>query len=269
MNMTMKNYSLRQVGVKALCALTLALGIATAATAGGYTEEVNLVEFQNRYMSAGEDRSAVIPGGWRFVEGVRFNVSSDYGANLEVWVNGSLKRRIYVYGNEPNGWVSVNETARTVELRNSGSYAIRVQYLGARVERQGYPVPPIVQPFPPSYPPSFPSGSPVLPGLPSTNVATWLAKRAIEDVDNLRDYVDPETEYVRYLLPVKTVAGTTYSVAASSGDLSDQTKVALRALSQQLYSAQPLINILMRRQDTFDRAVELQALYTEILNRLR
>jgi hypothetical protein len=105
----------------------------------------------------------------------------------------------------------------------------------------------------------------LLSNLNPANSASDVAKRVIDLVEKLRPYVDASTDYVTYLLPIKSSAGRAYSIAQAYGDhLSQQTRMAMMDLSFTIEQANRCLTDLMHVEAIFDNVVELQALKYEI-----
>lgn len=251
----------------ALCALFLFTSKPSYAYQCGVGETYDTVvlpscNFRLDYYN--QNRSLVVEGGWRHVKTVQVTARTVYGnsASIQVLANGALKQTIYLSGPYSQTYtVAVHETVRSIEFRyNSGDY-VDVNEVRASVSYRpanGWNCPGIE----PEPTPSFQSS------LPTRNLATWLATRTIRNVDKLIPYADPETEYVPYLLPVKTVAGRAHATAAAEGDLSLNTRTAMKALSAQIVFAEPVITALMKKPVSFDMAVELLSIKHEIDDRL-
>jgi len=206
-------------------------------------------------------RSLWLDGGWRHVRRIYVTAHSVWssGGTIEVWANGGLLRTLSVTPYSEEYSVPIEETVRSIEFRySSGDYVditdvravVAHRYVNDCDEPEPTPMP------------SFQSS------LPSRNIATWLANRAIHNVEKLIPYADPETEYVPYLLPIKTVAGRAHATAAAEGDLSVNTRTAMKALSAQIAFAEPVITAQMKRPVSFDMAVELLSIKHEIDDRL-
>ena len=164
----------------------------------------------------------------------------------------------------PNYVVTVGESVQTLQLRHVSGGTIHVRGIQAvQSARCGGGLPPIggIAPGEPLFPPGHSD-------LPSVDYSTRLANQAIYLVDRLRDYTDPQSEYVQYLLPVKLVAGRAYSIAAAEGDLSKNTRVALLALAKQIAFIKPLTDELMKKDGIFDLVVRLMKVEVEIEYRL-
>lgn len=244
-------------------------------------ETVTLYGSEGKYLHPRDEAAFSIPGGWRYTKELRVKVQATYGSRLEVWVNDQLRDTLYVNAS-PYGQfftLALGRTTDKVSVRNSGANALNIEYIKAEVvctNVQQPPVfcPPAQQPCPPVsvYPqPVLPPWSPypTIKGLPSHNVASWLASKTIELIESLRDDVDPAKEYVRYLLPIKLEAAKAYAVGTTHGDLSEETRKALVILQAQLVTADELLTDLMKRDTIMERVIELVAVKYEISQRLR
>lgn len=231
-----------------------------------------------------------IPGGWRYVQKLyiqaRASSFSYQDGTFEVRTVSGTKGTVYVPRNDPSYVVTVAETTSSIELKHTRGGSIDILSIKAVLaERCPEPPsgPPVVIVNPPpvvTNPPSVTNPPPVTHpqpnvgandnfNVPTLNVATWLASAAGNVVDELRDDVDPQTEYIPYLLPIKTLAGTAYSVGQAYGDLAPRTRDAMVALEQQINFAKPVTDNLLRRDATFQRAVRLLWIAREIEERLQ
>lgn len=254
---------MRNLSLAGIVLLILALGPAARAEypCGG-PERFETVTLADHwiYVYRDETKSVSLYGGWRYVKKLFIQARgyTSESAKFDVIANGEVKGTIYVPGNDPTYTVTIDETVQSIELRGTHGGTAEIMDIKA------------VEAVRPANEFSCTSESSVSfrSQLPSSNIATWLAQRAIRNVERLRPYADPETEYVQYLLPVKTVAGRAHAVAAAEGDLSAHTRSAMRALSQQIIFAEPVISGLMKRDVTFDLSVELLSISHEIEDRL-
>lgn len=228
------------------------LGTINAGAAPSGYEKVNLISW-NIDLRPGESQTVQVPGGWRQMRKLFVTAHSYYGdATLQVYANGDEKARFFVPRTDPYYVVNVDETTSQVTLKNyRGSGTIRVTALEA--ELSYYPVPPVV-PVPPHPPIAF----------PSLNEAADLARTGVHLVDALRPYADPETEYIKYLLPIKRVAGRTLAMANAHGVGSIHVRQALQALAQQIQFADQYIEMTLKKEAPFDLAVQLLSLRDKI-----
>ena len=249
--------------------LSLVLG-SLAAKAETSPEDLQTVDVPKSYfrLDPGQVVRLELAGGWRYVENLFVQAqatSTDYvDGEFEVWVNGKAKGTIHVPGRDPNFVVTVRETTGSIELRHVGGGSVNILNIKANQSVRGADS----TQYTDSCDYQQDIGEPV--ELPSNNVAAFLANRARELVDQLKDDVDPETEYVPYLLPIRTVAGKTWSIADSDSDLAPTTHDALVALDKQIIYADPLLSKLLQRSNsvTYDRTVRLLEIRRKIEDRL-
>ena len=97
-----------------------------------------------------------------------------------------------------------------------------------------------------------------------------LTVRVLDLVNVLRPVVDPEYDYVRYLLPIKVSAERALALAKTNGPSSQRTLAAIRNVQHKLFEAEFLLSQLLRREDQASHfARELISIEEEIDNRLR
>lgn len=263
---------MKKIGSWVLCTLLLVAGFAqTPALAhdcgpGETYETVTLPYCSFRVEYGDRTKTLWLENGWHHVRKLYVTAHSIWsnGGYLDVIVNGSTKRTIFVDNYSHEYTVEVGESTNSVQFRySSGDYVdvtdVKAVYTH-RYSTNDFNCGDNDYAYHPA--PDFHSS------LPSRNLASWLANRAIHNVDKLIPYADPETEYVPYLLPVKTVAGRAHATATAEGDLSVNTRTAMKALSAQIVFAEPVITALMKKPVSFDMAVELLSIKHEIDDRL-
>lgn len=252
---------------------TLLVGIAaaigmfasTAAHAGNYgaVESVYLPG-SNFGLSAGSMTSVPLYG-WKHV---RKLYVQGYGigcaTTVEVIVNGDVKGTIYFPGSDPSYVVTVEEAARSVELRNLGPCNAHVQSIMAiqSVATSQYQH---------GHNPGLPSSGTnqqwdscpeVLSDLARTKAAA-IAAEAIRSVDALRPYTNLG-DYGTYLLPIKKLAARVYAKANARGDLSLQVNGLLAALRGQIDLAEPYLQNSFELDAAFNLAVGLLSIREQI-----
>ncbi len=218
-----------------------------------------VVSSQDVVLSPGESKTFWVPDGWRRVERIHIDAYSRYrSSTLKVLVNGSTKDSLYVPTHDPSYTVDIHETTSTVQLWNRGYGDVVVTSVEVEVDRDW--VRPIYRdkPNPPPAPPVGP-----IP-FPSKNEASKFARRAAELVDGLRPYADPATEFVTYLMPIKTVAGRALAQANAHGPGSAVTRTNLEALQKQIEFAEPYIDATLKKDAPFEMVVELVSLKESI-----
>lgn len=243
----------RLMGVLLISAALLGAGNAQAEyPAYGY-ENVNLISWQVD-LRPGETRSFPLPGGWRQVRKLFVTANAYYGdATLQVYANGDEKGRMFIPRTDPYYVVNIDETTSTLTLRNySGNGVIRISSLQAELSYSH------VEPIAPIHPNLEPISFPAL------NEAANLARQGVRLVDVLRPYADPATEYVTYLLPIKQVAGRALALANARGVGSGQVRQALLALAQQIQFADTYIESSLKKEASFELAVQLLSLRDKI-----
>lgn len=210
----------------------------------------------NFYVYAGETRSVSVDSGrWRHVKNLYVQAESNNGAMVEVSANGDVKGSLYVPGNDPSYVVTIGETARSIEFRNTGSSRVHIQSIKAIVSYKDLVLPDPIDPIDPI-------------AFPIKSQAGHLARRARHLVDSLRPYVDPETEYVRFLLPIKIQAGRAEAVANANGDLSAKVRRALQALVAQIAFADNYIESSLKKEVTYEMGKELLTVKDKIIDLL-
>ncbi|MBI1861162.1 MAG: hypothetical protein HYR96_09625 [Deltaproteobacteria bacterium] len=221
-------------------------------------ENVNLISCSFD-LRPGESRTIHIPEGWRHVRKVYLTANSFYGdSTLQVYANDDEKGRIYVPKTDPYFVVNINETARAIVIRNTwGNGTARIARL--RAELSTFIGEPIGQPI------GEPGFTPVEPiHFPALNEAARFARGGITLIDRLRPFADPATEYITFLLPIKQVAGRTLALANAHGAGSLKVREALQALAQQIQFANDYIESSLKKEASFELAVELLSLKDKI-----
>lgn len=218
----------------------------------------------------------------RFVKKIYLSADavSCQSGTVEVKANGNWKGSLYVPCNgNGTAWININESVRSLQFRVSSGGALRVARVyfemdplcappcsgcATCVNCSPCPKPIVVQPI------SVDTDHDVveLDSWPNRPTLAWLAKRAKKITDGLRPHVDPAKDYVKYLVPIRTVAGHAQGVTMAEGDSSDKSKVAIQALADQITTADPLFTRLMKRELTFDLATEMVRVRDEIVDAL-
>jgi hypothetical protein len=198
----------------------------------------------------GESFSFEIFDEWRFVETMR--VKSNVG--FELWVNGNRKRieKIQDYY-----VIYVNEAMNEVEFKAPPKTKLEIGEVKVKCS------PTEVEVYKPK--------RAVQLDLPARQRGVWLATEARRCVQKLQPHVNPRTEYVRFLLPIREAAIHAYRVAYKEEDLSEETRKALISLAQQIFSAKTLLTSLEGRDDEAEAnlAAELGEIALEIERRLK
>lgn len=213
------------------------------------------VTLSNSSFTLDAGKSAVLNlDGWRHVRKlyVEAQGATSSGGMMEIVVNNDVKGTIYVPGTDPTYVVTVEETAERVTFRHTSGGSIRVFSVKALQSDHPVPVTPPVSPAP----------------TPQQGIASFLAHRSAQLVDTLRPFCDPATEYVQYLLPIKSTAGRAMAIASVHGDLSAKTRDAMLIVAKQIESADALISQLMRKDQTYQMAIDLLATKYAIYDKL-
>ncbi len=206
---------------------------------------------RNVSLLPGESKTFYLPDGWRRVERVYVDAYSTRGsARLNVMVNGDIKGSLNVPEVDPSYIVAVHETTSSIQLWNRGYGTVTVQNLEVSVD-SGWTHPIHVKP-----PKPMPKPTP----FPSLNEAAKFAKKAVDLVDDLRPFADPETEFLTYLLPIKKVAGRALAQANAHGVGSKTVRDALEVLQRQIEFAEPYIELTLKKDAPFDLVVDLVSL---------
>ena len=169
-------------------------------------------------------------------------------SQIEVFVNGSLKGSIYAPGKDPAYYITINESARSIEFRHRAGSAMRIIDIKATVsERKGEAV----------------TENNSLQFKGSDKQILQLAREAQQVVDALQDHCNA-VDYAMYLYPIKKAAGLTSVYAASYGNLSYQTLAQMRVLADQIKFAAPHLNLMATYNEGFDMVVRLLSVQATI-----
>src|SRR4051812_37528827 len=243
---------------RALTALAALLLVAPRAFAT-FDERFETVSLAKGSFTLGAGKTHSVPlDGWRHVRKVLIQAESFRdAATVEVVANGDIKGTLFIPKSDPPYIVTIGETVRSLEFRHvTGGEA---RFLDIKVVQSARTT---------EHDRSDEPRTDRLP-VPRDNIGSWLATKTIGQIDILRPHLNLETQYVHYLLPVKSVAGRVYAVATVEGDINRRTLDAMTALVQQIEYAQPLISDLMKGDITFDLAVKFLAIKHELEAQIR
>lgn len=162
-------------------------------------------------------------------------------SQVEIYVNGEIKGSIYAPGADPSFYITVNESARSIEFRHRSGASLQVLDVKATVSvRVGAVV----------------EENEALTFYGSDKQIVKLAFEAQRVVDSLQDHASG-MDYLMYLYPVKKAAGLTSIYAASYGSLSYQTIAQMRSLADQIAFAAPHLSLMASYNEGFDLVVRL------------
>lgn len=165
-------------------------------------------------------------------------VSSD--STVEVVVNGQIKGTIYAPGRDPSYFVTIEETASSIQFRHRDGGSMRILSVMATVSNwKGRPAQ---------------SGGGSLYGR--EDEVSYLAQRALSAVEDLKYLSSPNDEAL-YLFPIKKQAGFVLVYSDARGSHSQKATTALIALQNQIDFARPYLESLLSMDDAFDLVVEL------------
>lgn len=162
-------------------------------------------------------------------------------SQVEVFVNGELKGSIFAPGKDPSYYITVNESARSIEFRHRAGATMRIIDIKATVSaRKGAVV----------------SETENLQFKGSDKQIIKLAQEAQQLVDQLQDHCNA-VDYAMYFYPIKKSAGLVSVYASAYGNLSYQTLAQMRSLADQIKFAAPHLNLMATYNEGFDMVVRL------------
>lgn len=170
-------------------------------------------------------------------------------SQVEVFVNGELKGSIYAPGRDPSYYITVNESARSIEFRHRAGATMRIIDIKATVSgRKGAVV--------------ADNDNVQFKGTSDKQIIN-LAREAQQVVDRLQDHCNP-VDYAMYFYPIKKAAGLVSVYAAAYGNLSTQTLAQTRSLADQIKFAAPHLSLMASYHEGFDLVVRLLTVQAKI-----
>ena len=182
---------------------------------------------------------------------------------MSVYSNNDKKGNFLVPVVDPDFLVTIGETTNAIVIKNDGDGTLHVSNVTANMRisnidfdnefRRPH------QDF------SYDTGLfPEIDGLFEENKATSLARAAQLIVGHMRHYSDLESEFVPYLLPVKTASAKVRYIASAQGVLGADVRPALRNMVVQMIAAKPVTDSMLRTDHTFEITIRFLALKEKI-----
>lgn len=245
-----------QVGKKANLLLFLSILFSTSLLAATKTETINLID-NTFYLSEGQTKSVRLPERkHRFVKNIVIQAEARIDGTFQIIANGVVKGTVYVPGRDPSYIVTIEESVSSLEFQHIRGGTASILSVKAVLKddkkeetTEG----------------SETTATTEGPG----KSAISIANRVIAICDDLGRHLDPKTELVQYVLPIKNKAIRLRSAAMADGDdLSREIIRRLEDLHKEIKLADALFDSLLNKKSTEAIAERMLKITREIFKRL-